>query len=671
MAGISSSGLGSGLDINGLVSQLVAAEGSPVQTRLARQEATLQAKISALGSFKGALSSVQSAFVKLQSFSTFEQRTVAVGDTGILSASAAATASAGRYSVEVTQLAQANKVRSDAFEAVTDAVGTGTLTFQFGTFDSDAGTFTVNPDKATQTVTIDAANNSLQGIRDAVNAADVGVSASIVNDGSGYMLVFSSSESGLENGLKISVEDDDGGDGDAAGLSQLAYDPAGSAGDGKNMTETLAARDALAIIDGITVSSTSNRVSGAIEGVTLNLAKAAIGEPTTVTVSLDKAGVKTALNSFVTAYNDFIRTANQATAYDPETETRGPLLGDAIVRGTISQLRGLFSATLDGLDGDYNSLASIGFKTERDGTLSLDNTVLDKALEQGLEVVGRIFAPYAQTTDALVSYIEAGENAKAGSYAVSVTRLATQGALSGAVIAEPFTIDSANDTLSIRVDGYASSTITLASGSYSGDELAAELQSKINGDSTLQDNAVSVTVAYEGGALVIRSASYGSSSSVNLLSVDTNSEATLGLAVGSGTDGVDVAGTIGGIGAVGEGRFLVGQGAADGLKLEVRGGLTGERGTVGFSRGIAERVREAIDNALDHSIAARLDGLNDRIDDIARQREKLQERLLKLEERYLKQFTALDALLAQLSSTSTFLTNQLAALPKPRTSSSS
>ena len=189
MASITSSGIGSGIDIDGLVSKLVTAERTPIETRFNQREAALQTRISALGSFKGALSQFQSALAGLKNADTFKSGASAtVSNDKLLAATATAGAPVGSYSVTVEQLAQGQRLATSAdhrFDSLTDVVGTGTLTFQFGTYGGTAANpaFAANPDKAVKTVTIDASNNTLSGVAKAINEAKIGVQASVINDG--------------------------------------------------------------------------------------------------------------------------------------------------------------------------------------------------------------------------------------------------------------------------------------------------------------------------------------------------------------------------------------------------------------------------------------------------------------------------------------------------------
>lgn len=685
---ISSLGVGSGLDINGLIGQILSLEKRPLVS-LDRREADVQAKLAAYGSIKSAVSAFQSAMQGLSSLSRFQTVRASSADSTIYSASASSAAAPGSYAVEVKQLAQAQKLVSKAFTNTTDTVGTGTLTIQFGTW--SGGVFTANAAKASQTVTIASSNGTLAGIRDAINAAKVGVTAAILNDGTGNKLVLTSSETGAANSLKITVADaSDASNTDDAGLSQLAYDPAGALGTGKNLTETVAAQNALLKVDGIdNISKSTNTVSDVIQGVTLTLLKQSTANTsTTLTVSRDTASVKSAVEGFAKAYNDVNKTIRDLTAYDAKTKKGSILQGDSSVLSILSQIRSQLTASLTGLSGTYTQLSQIGVAFQTDGSLAVDGAKLQTALDSNFNEIAGLFANLGKPSDSLVSYVSATDATKAGVYGVSITQLATRGLLNGANTAAlddtngDGTFDAAvaitanNDTFSVKVDGVQSGTITLAQGNYTTTAaLIAELQSKINGDSALKAAGVTVTVSFDNAAgaganrLVITSDRYGSASKVEVTAVDTTTATTLGLAVGAGTDGVDVAGSINGVTATGSGRTLTGATGTvtEGLKIEILGGSTGSRGTVNYSQGYAYLLDKLAARILGSTgaIASRTDGLNKSIEDIADRREVLNYRLQETEKRLRAQFTALDSLLAKLNATSQSLTQQLASLPKP------
>ncbi|MBI1988786.1 MAG: flagellar filament capping protein FliD [Betaproteobacteria bacterium] len=654
---LSAPGIGSNLDVNGIVSQIMALERRPL-TVLDTKEAKYQAQLTAYGSLKGALSSFQSAVAALASPARFSAVTASFADTTVATATASSAAAAGSYSVEVQTLAQSHKLKSATFAATSTTVGTGTLTIRFGTY--SGGTFTLNPDQAAQTISVDASESSLAGVRDAINTANAGVSASIVNDGSGNRLIIASKDTGVANALKITVEDDDLANTDNAGLSQLAYDA--STGGTTNLTQTFAAQNATAVIDGIAITKASNTISDAIEGVTLNLLKANTPSATTLTVTRDTAGIQAAVQSFVTAYNDLNKIVTDLSKYDAANKRSSTLTGDATVRSVQTQLRGVFNTTLSTAGGGLTALSNIGISFQKDGTLKLDSSKLTTALSDSTKDVSTLFAAVGKPTDSLVSFVSSTSDTKNGTYLLNVSQLSTQGKAVGGGAAV-LTINAAsNDTIDLTVDGVAAS-VTLAAGTYSVAELAAEIQSKINGVIALSSTGISVTVTQSAGVLSVTSNRYGSASTVAITGGTGKSDL---FGAQTETAGVNVAGTIGGITATGSGQILTGSGDASGLALKVTGGATDARGTVSFARGYAYELDKLVEKMLedDSLVDGRMDGINASIKNVGTQREVLARRLDMVESRYRAQFTALDVMMSSMSNTSSFLQQQLENLPK-------
>ena len=390
MAGISISGIGSGLDINSLVTQLVAAEAQPATNRLNRREAGLQAVLSGIGTFKSALSEFRSAAAALSNPAKFEGMKASTSGDGVFTANAGSLAQPGKYSVEVLQLATAQRLATpaaSAFSAITDSVGHGTLTIRFGLYDATATTFTANPEFAAKTVTIEPSNGTLEGIRDAINEADIGLRASIVNDGTGYRLVLGPLATGAGNAVEISVDDGDGGNTDSSGLSLLAYQPTT-----KNLVETVAAEDARVVIDGLAITSPGNTLSEAVQGVTLELVKTAPGETTELSVARDTAAINGAVQAFVDAYNALVEVSESLTTYNPETGARGALLGDAAVRGMTGQLRRHLGDSVAGAPDALRTLSDVGISIQRDGKLEFDSAKLQAAIAADPQAVASLFA---------------------------------------------------------------------------------------------------------------------------------------------------------------------------------------------------------------------------------------------------------------------------------------
>ena len=676
MATITSLGTGSGIDLEGLVNKLISATGTPVSERLDFKEAHTQAKLSAFGALKSALSEFNDKIAGLASSSDFQARSATTSNKDIFTVSASNTASTGSFNVNVTSLSAAHTLATPAndvnftFSSPNDVVGTGSLTFKFGTttfVDSPYSyAFSQNADKSTQTITIDSSNNTLEGIKNKINSLNMGVTASIIKDGEEYRLAFVSTDTGINNSLQITVDDTgDAIDTDLSGLSRLAFN--GEGGDNTHLQQTAVAADATLTINGITVSSASNSITDVVDGVTIDLVGSGSG---TLTINQDKSAASKTADTFVSSYNELVDLFNVLSSYDADNEIAGTLLGDSTLRTVSNRIRSVMQSPIDGLSGAYNSLAAIGITTDDTGKLVKDTTKFQNVLDNSFDSVAQMFSANGVLSDALVGFDSSTEDTKVGSYAINITQLALQTKFVGGTAAAgaPNSINittGSTDVFSLKVDGVQSGNLTLSPGTnLSGTDLAKEIQSLINGDNSLADNNVSVSVAFNATSnkFEITSNRYGSASKIENLS--GNAISNLGLNtqdVGDSITGVDVAGSIGSNSAAGSGQFLTGAGNAKGLKIEITGGATGARGTVVFSRGYADQLNIMLAGYLDSDsiFDARTTGLNNDLDSIKDDREALSRRLLVQETRLRSQFTALDSLISQLNSTSGFLQQQL------------
>jgi len=375
---ISSSGLGSGLPVDSLVTQLMAIEKQPL-TLIDKKEASYNASLSAWGTIKSSLSALQTAAKALGTPAKMLPLTASSSQSGVLTATADAGsgAAAGSFSIEVTSLAASQKIKTAVgYGAATDVVGTGNITLEVGGYDdsTDPPTFTA---KSTKTIAIGSGSNTLAGIRDAINAANGGVTASIINDGKSNYLSLASTDSGTANTMRISVDD--------PSLNALSYnDPSGVS----EMEETVAASDAVLTIDNVKVTKSSNTITDAIQGVTLNLTgTTASGTTNKLTLTKDDAAVKTAVGDFVKAYNDAIGAMTKASAFDTATGKGSTLTGDSTLRNIQSQMRSLLGTAFPG--GKATTMAAVGITTQRDGTLGIDADKLSKAMnDPGVNMSG-------------------------------------------------------------------------------------------------------------------------------------------------------------------------------------------------------------------------------------------------------------------------------------------
>lgn len=356
------------LDINSIVTQLMTIERQPL-TELDLKEASYQAKISAYGTIKGALSSLQSAVQTLAQPNTFKTLGITSTDLSAVSGSATTSASPGTYNITVDQIAKANSVRSnDAYTSSSDTFNTGTLSIKVGS-------------GSPIDITIDATNNSLSGIRNAINNANAGVSASIVNDGTNQRLVLTSKTLG-SNGA-ISVTATDSGSGGTFALSGL---------DSTSLVQLQAADDAKFSVNGLAVTRSTNSVSDVVTGLTLNLGKAG---SSTITVSKDNSTAVNAITAFVTAYNAVVSQNSSLTAYDASTKKDSILTGDSTVRSIQDKLASLIGASVSNVAGGLSHLSDVGLSLQKDGTLALDTAKLTLALNDSTKDVGSLFS---QTT---------------------------------------------------------------------------------------------------------------------------------------------------------------------------------------------------------------------------------------------------------------------------------
>jgi flagellar hook-associated protein 2 len=362
---------GSQIDVQSLVSQLVAAERKPLDDQVLRAKSRVTTQISATSALLGALSSFQSALNGLKTTTVFSGRSTSSTDTSILTASATASAVPGRYDVVVDRLASAHQISSNAFaQGSSQVVGTGTLSVSLG-----STSFNVN---------IDGTNNTLAGIRDAINAAsdNPGVTATLITAADGAHLVLTSSKTGASNAIQVTQS---GGDG---GLAQLEYTNSNQA----NYTQLRAAQDSRVLVAGTyEATSSTNVIDGVIDGVSLNLVSAKPGTTVSVEVTFDKTGAKEKVNQFVAAYNQLRGMMNRLGGYDAASKTAGPMLGDALLSSIDAEIRRTLSSPVDAADPAVQTLADIGVTTQKDGTLKVDATKLDSALANNFDGVARLF----------------------------------------------------------------------------------------------------------------------------------------------------------------------------------------------------------------------------------------------------------------------------------------
>ena len=658
---ITATGLATGLDVESLVTQLVGAEVAAPSSRLDVKEARYQAKISAFGSLKGALANFQTSLASVSSLSSFQEKSASSSLSQKVGITATSAAANNTFNVEVANIAVAQSLASAAgvFSSTQDAVGLGALSITDGS--------------QTVSVTIDQTNNTLSGLRDAINASDANVNASIINDGAGYRLVLQATKTGLANAITVTAtSDSDGNLTDANNLSRFVS---------SNLTETIAAADAAFSINGLDITSSLNTVDNAIEGVTLTLKAATdVGEVALVSINDNTAGIVGAINTFKDGYNDLIKAINDLTSYNADLGRGSVLTGDPGIRSLGQKLRTMLNTQVENVSSNVGSLAELGITTDvKDGTLSINTTTLNGFIASDPLDVASIFASLARPTNESVEFVSSGPKTLVGDHAVDFTAASAGSITSGVVTVNGQSLDFSGQNkdvqFTVTVDGVTSSTITLngdyttgASDAENLGLLATALQTQIN--SALPSNTVLVTADTGANKLVVSTVSEGASSSVTFAEVVRLD--SIGFAAGTtSVAGSAASGTINGQAATWDAtaRTLTGatSSSVEGLVLKIDSGATGDLGSVAYSKGLMTDIDSLVTELLSASgpLESRIKGLADSASDIAEQREALQRRVSSLESRYRQQFNGLETLISQLNTTQNFLTTALSQFVDP------
>lgn len=677
---ISSLGAGSGINTTGLVDGLIASERAATDLKLDTKEAKLDLQLSSYGVLAGALSTLETATTSLSNTKTFGGKNVAFPDTDILTPTAVdTTALTGDYELEVLQLAKAHSLTSTTFTSADDSVGKGTLTFSFGSWDAGYSAFTVDSTKDSQTITIDDSNNSLTGLRDAINDGDFGVQASIVEDGGSYKLLVTA-PSGAQNEIEITVAEDGGSptNNDANDLSRFAFNSGGS-----QLTANQAGQDSSLKVNGLTVTRESNKIDDVIEGLDFTINKLSAGEIISVTISDDKSVAEQAIRDFVTAYNDFYALAEELTKpsdTEDEESTAGGLSSAPSAKSMLRVIQSTLTQTITGRESsNYSALSTVGVMTKLDGTLEINEDILSDAVDNNFDDMAKLFMPSTSSTDTKIDVIKYKSSTKPGNYAVSITTDPTQGVLNGAAINPVTTFDSVTETFStpldtslgdysfkVSVDGTESSTITLTDTFSTTEEVRARLQTLINGDANLKGVGAAVDVTYDAtnDRFDFTSRAWGSDSKVNITEVGTDT-ANLGITVSTGTAGINVAGTIDGESTFGSGNILLPELDSDlyGLMVQVAPGAT--TATINYSRGFGYELGNIINQflAADGVIDQQEESINNQLEDIKDDREKLDTKMDKRHIYLQNQFIAMERILASLSETTSMLDGLTDRLP--------
>lgn len=645
----------SSFDVGNMAKVLAEASVAGPRSIMERSEQKISKELNALTYLQNNLKAFNSYAKELASPSLFSSQTVTSSDATVVGASITGSPVAGTYNIESMQLAQAHTmVANKTYASQYDTVAMGTMQIQIN--------------GQTHNITVDASNNTLEGLQRTINNGSYGVTASIVNNGGVYQMMFSSAQTGAASAFTVS------------GLTDFAA-PA-------DFTVTSAAQDAQMKLNGLLVSSSTNSFSGVVDGLSFQLNAASVGSVKTVTVAQDSSGVAESIKEFVDVYNQLDLILKDLGSYekltaaqmeDPEKEFTGDLAGSSLLRDLKTQIKDALTGVMSGSTSPYNSLASIGISMDRYGQLQLDEAALNTALSSDISSIAGMLASGGSASDAMVSVTGTNEKTLTGSYALNVTQLAERATVSSGALVPDVNGDivlAADGSFDIKVDGSGVATVNIAAGTYTAAEFAALMNTSINNNATIQASGAQVSVTTDGSLFSITSNRFGANSVVemsnftnmgnagfgaNLADIGQNVDGTLTMSNGSTLN-------IGAYADATDGRkvkisdFAVAGGeAADvrGLEFEVLGGAVGARGTIDVTQGFAGRVFELINNATltdTGLVAQRIDSLSNRMGEIEEKRVKIDLRFEKMELKYRMQFSMLQSIMSQMKGTQDFLT---------------
>ena len=517
---------GSGLNITQIVDSLVDAEKTPQTSSIQTKIDDKTTSISAIGEVKSALSVLSSSLSTLIGKTSLAVSSNSTAVTATISDPSTATKL--NSAMTVSALATGQTLAFTGYSATTDVVGAGSLVLERG--DWSSGSFVANAKTASKSLTV-ASTDTLASLRDKINALNYGVTASIIGSGDDtYNLVLKSNE-GKENALRITATENPSG----SGLSNIDNSSTNSS------KQKIAGIDATIVVDGMTLTRSSNEITDLFEGYTVNLA-ATTSTTANLTASVDTSSATANLQSLITAINSLKEVLNEKTFRGDSSNDKGELADDTVINSLKKQIDSLTTSALPGFGSSSVYLSNLGVRTERSGLLSLNTTVLENTLENNPSSLDAVFNSMYSAGSSLLS-VSGGSNSNptAGTYAYVMTPYVS-GAVTGLVSNDTTPgVTSSDNTINLTVDGTASGTITIPSAEYSSEAaLATAIQTAVNADSTLTSAGKSVVVTHSNGSYSITSSSTGSTSSMVVSGIGSNLDGFLKLI---GTTDVDNIGT--------------------------------------------------------------------------------------------------------------------------------
>lgn len=625
-------GLMSGLDTANIIKSLAAIRRRPIallEKRLANRQSTL----AAYQSLSAQVLSLQNAASNLAGGMSLQSRSATLSSAGALVASAGPGTAVGTYEITVNRLAEAHKISSGAIADDTAALGF-------------AGELEVNG----KTITL-AAGDDLGDLRDGINNAGAGVTASILQvSDTDHRLVLRSLKTGVENAIEISEP------GNSGFLATLG------------LHDLQAAVEAEIEVDGYTLTRSSNSIDDVVTGLSLDLLKANPEETISLTVAANTQSAVNAMQNVVNAYNGIVKTLNAGQSFNSDSNTGGVLFAESAVLALQDGLHTSAMTPVATLGGNLKAMSQVGVGSDRYGMLTLDTAKLQKALEEDPQGVLRLVGTRAECTSGEVSFTEAGlavGDSGANGYAVNITQAATRATATSTALAGGLT---QNETLTINGQ-YA---VLLEQGM-----TLQQAADKLN--TIFEGNGVRIEATVVEDKLQLQSAFYGSSYGINIASSLGDGEGGTGLGgPTAGTPetvyGLNVAGTIGGKAATGSGQWLTGsEKEVKGLKLQVTSATAGEKGVVRVSQGFGARLSnfclkatEGTDGLLSRASSS----IDDAIKNINKDIAKMEEGVAEYAEALQLKFATAEGVIAKNKTIQQYLTGQLALLQGMKVDSS-
>jgi flagellar hook-associated protein 2 len=447
--GLSSPGIGSGLDVKGMVDAMVKADIAPLQQRHDKKLNSVNTDLSAIGQLKSSLSSLQTTVSNLTNISQFYKMKSSISESGYFSATVTDQAKSGVYQVQVQTLAQSQSLASNYFASNTTSIGSGNITINFGTYSSDLSTFTANIQASPVSITIAPGNDSLTAVCDAINASGSEIRASIVQDSLGSRLSITSVQTGESYAMQIT--------GDIAALN---YDPTTS---NTALTQTMSAQNSLVKINGMILNQSSNHLKNALTGISLDLKQADLGKTINLSIENNEEQLTNSVNDFVKKYNACMTLLNNATSYNKETKQSGYFQGDSQIKNIKASLYQIVANSMQINSGSVQSLADLGLKTTKQGLLNIDQEKFDAVVADNYSSIGAIFAKTVKATDPNIQINSIDTKAKAGTYDVILSEYTPGTSITG-TIGGLYTTSS--DGMTLKGSGALSSlSINVLSGS--------------------------------------------------------------------------------------------------------------------------------------------------------------------------------------------------------------